>query len=89
MRLTGILKKKKCPSCEHNLHRVPKTLGDRLFLLMTLNILPFRRYKCLHCGWEGLRWNTARVKVSKQSEAPEIDWSLSRTRYKEAEMSTE
>ena len=57
MRVFNILKKRSCPSCTGRLTRKQRTFGDKMVKWSTFGILPFRRYKCVHCGWEGLRWN--------------------------------
>ncbi|HXH17840.1 MAG TPA: hypothetical protein VNJ07_02065, partial [Chitinophagales bacterium] len=63
MRMVGVLKKRNCPSCSGKLSRKPRTLFDKLLVVLTLNILPLRRYKCIHCGWEGLRWSGKKYKT--------------------------
>lgn len=65
-RLTGILQKNACPECGGKLTRRKRSFNDKIIVGLTLLLLPFRRYKCVHCGWEGLRW-----KVEKeQKKAP-------------------
>lgn len=56
MRLFGIYKKEDCPECQGRLTRKKRNSGDYMAKILTLAILPFRRYKCIHCGWEGIRW---------------------------------
>lgn len=56
-RIFGVLRKKNCPQCGGRLHRRPRQFNDHLLKALTLYILPFRRYKCKQCGWEGSRWN--------------------------------
>ena len=63
MRSFNILKKRSCPSCTGRLTRKQRTFGDKVVKWSTFNILPFRRYKCVHCGWEGLRWNIRKEQV--------------------------
>jgi DNA-directed RNA polymerase subunit RPC12/RpoP len=65
MRLFKVMKKGACPSCTGKLVRKARTMPDKIVKLSTFGILPFRRYKCVHCGWEGLRWNT-RVEQKKE-----------------------
>src|SRR5687768_11164313 len=60
MRLLRFMKKRTCPSCSGKLSRKKRNALDKLIIIVTLSILPFRRYKCIHCGWEGLRWSTKR-----------------------------
>lgn len=65
-RIFGVLRKETCPECGGKLIRRKRTFTDKVTVGLTLLILPFRRYKCVHCGWEGLRW-----KVEKeQKKAP-------------------
>lgn len=68
MRLMGIFKKDRCPKCTGRISRKNKTFGDRMIIGLTLGILPLRRYKCVHCGWAGLRWNTKKRKERSRSE---------------------
>ena len=82
MRLTGAMRKKRCPKCNHKLQRRKKALGDYIIKGIVLNILPFNRYKCIHCSWDGLRWNTERMR-KKQMEQKE---SRRKERYKFLEM---
>lgn len=56
VRLFGIYEKDCCPECQGRLTRKKRNAGDHFAKYMTLGILPFRRYKCIHCGWEGIRW---------------------------------
>ena len=58
LRLLGVLKRRTCPSCSGKLTRKRRNVPDKFLTALTLNIMPFRRYKCIHCGWEGLRWST-------------------------------
>ena len=57
IRIIGVYKKGKCPTCSGKLIRTNRLFPDRLKKWLTLGILPFRRYTCVHCGWEGVRWN--------------------------------
>ncbi len=57
-RLNGVFKKSDCPKCYAELKRKPKTLSDRILVILCLGILPLRRYECEVCKWEGMRWNT-------------------------------
>src|SRR5688572_9635007 len=57
MRVLRVFKKRMCPSCSGKLSRKKRTAFDKMLVIVSLNILPFRRYKCIHCGWEGVRWN--------------------------------
>lgn len=73
MRLLRIKKKRTCPSCSGKLSRKKRNALDKLLVLLVLNILPFKRYKCIHCGWEGLRWNTRKgdsFRTIKKGPAP-------------------
>lgn len=56
LRFFKVLEKGSCPSCEGKLTRKKRNAGDYFIIIVTLGILPFKRYKCLQCGWEGLRW---------------------------------
>lgn len=56
-RLFGIFRKEACPQCGGKLNRRPRNTGDYISKALTLSILPFRRYKCIRCGWNGIRWN--------------------------------
>lgn len=56
LRFFKVLQKGSCPSCEGKLTRKKRNAGDYFIIFATLGILPFKRYKCIQCGWEGLRW---------------------------------
>lgn len=45
-----------CPNCNQPLERVRRKNNDRFFNFITFQIFAFKRYKCNHCEWEGLRW---------------------------------
>ena len=64
MRIFRVLKKRTCPACSGKLSRKQRTVFDKIATLFTLNILPFRRYKCIHCGSDGLRWNNSKQRKS-------------------------
>ncbi len=64
LRLLKVLKKRTCPSCSGKLSRKQRNPLDKILTALTLNIMPFRRYKCVHCGWEGLRWSGRKHKSS-------------------------
>ena len=66
MRFLKVLKKRICPTCSGKITRRRKNFLDKILVALTFYILPLRRYKCIHCGWEGLRWN-ARKHKSKRS----------------------
>lgn len=52
-----------CPECLEQknkispLTRVKKRKSDILLIILTFNIFDLKRYKCLYCGWTGLRWS--------------------------------
>ncbi len=56
LRFFKVMEKSSCPSCAGKLTRKKRNAGDYFIIIITLGILPFKRYKCLQCGWEGLRW---------------------------------
>jgi len=56
LRLLRIMEKNHCPKCEGKLIRKKRNAGDYIIITFTFGLLPFKRYKCLQCGWEGLRW---------------------------------
>jgi len=63
LRWLKVLRKRSCPSCSGKLSRKPRNYFDRILVALTLYIMPFRRYKCVHCGWEGLRWSARKYKT--------------------------
>jgi hypothetical protein len=63
-RIFRVMEKGTCPSCDGKLTRKKRDSGDFLVIVLTFGILPFKRYKCLQCGWEGLRWRK-RKEVNK------------------------
>ena len=46
-----------CPECKNPLERIKRQSIDLLVNYLTLQLFPFKRYKCLECAWEGLRWD--------------------------------
>ena len=68
-RMAGILKRKKCPACAGRLIRKERTANERIFNILTFNILPLKRYKCLNCGWIGSRWSIKKKKKLKHVKA--------------------
>ena len=56
LRLFKVLEKSACPQCGNKLTRKKRVTGDYIVIILTLGVLPFKRYKCIQCGWEGLRW---------------------------------
>ncbi|CAN5169324.1 hypothetical protein BH09BAC1_BH09BAC1_27270 [soil metagenome] len=56
LRLFKVMEKNDCPRCAGRLTRKNRNTGDYLVIAASLGILPFKRYKCVQCGWEGLRW---------------------------------
>ncbi len=64
LRLFKVMQKANCPQCDGRLTRKKRNAGDYVVTAATLGVLPFKRYKCLQCGWEGLRWRKD-IKVNK------------------------
>lgn len=64
LRFFRVMEKNTCPDCESRLTRKKRNTGDYIIIIATLGILPFKRYKCLQCGWEGLRWRR-KIEVNK------------------------
>jgi uncharacterized protein with PIN domain len=56
LRFFSVMEKGNCPSCDGKLTRKKRDAGDYFVIAATFGILPFKRYKCIQCGWEGLRW---------------------------------
>ena len=56
LRLFKVMEKNDCPQCGGKLTRKKRNAGDHVVIAFTLGLLPFKRYKCIQCGWEGLRW---------------------------------
>ena len=63
MKLFGVGEKKKgesfmnsCPDCKNAMERIKRLKGDYLLNHLTFQIFNFKRYRCVDCGWEGLRW---------------------------------
>ena len=45
-----------CPDCKNPLERIKRLNGDYLLNHLTFHIFNFKRYRCIDCFWEGLRW---------------------------------
>jgi len=56
LRIFRVMEKGNCPSCGGKLTRKKRDAGDYFLIGISLGILPFKRYRCIQCGWEGLRW---------------------------------
>ena len=63
MKLCGFGKKEKhdnctnaCPDCKNAMERIKRLKGDYLLNYCTFQIFDLKRYRCMDCGWEGLRW---------------------------------
>ncbi len=46
-----------CPKCDNPLERIKRKKTDHLKNYFTLQIFDFKRFKCLKCSWEGIRWD--------------------------------
>ena len=64
MKLLGVGKKEKfetymncCPDCKKAIQRIKRLKRDHLLNYLTFLIFNYKRYRCIECGWEGLRWN--------------------------------
>lgn len=63
MKILGVGEKEKsesctncCPDCKNAMERIKRLKGDYLLNHLTFHIFSFKRYRCMDCGWEGLRW---------------------------------
>ena len=45
-----------CPDCKCAMERIKRLGGDYLLNHLTFHIFTYKRYRCMDCGWEGLRW---------------------------------
>ena len=45
-----------CPDCKCAMERIKRLRGDYLLNHLTFHIFNYKRYRCMDCGWEGLRW---------------------------------
>ncbi len=45
-----------CPDCQKAMERIKRKRRDYLLNHCTFHIFDFKRYRCMECGWEGLRW---------------------------------
>ena len=46
-----------CPDCQEPLERIRRKRIDYFINYLTFQIFDFKKYKCLHCAWEGRRWS--------------------------------
>ena len=47
-----------CPKCSEPLERIRRKKTDYILNYLTFQIFDFKRYKCLNCSWNGVRWET-------------------------------
>ena len=45
-----------CPDCSSSLNRVKRKTKDQITNYLTFRIFDYKRYVCVECGWEGLKW---------------------------------
>ena len=45
-----------CPDCKSAMERIKRLGGDYFLNHLTFHIFTYKRYRCMDCGWEGLRW---------------------------------
>ena len=45
-----------CPNCQEPLERIKRGKIDRIINYITFQIFDLKKYRCLHCAWEGRRW---------------------------------
>ena len=46
-----------CPNCKEALERIKRLTKDYLLNYLTFQIFDLKRYKCMSCAWEGLKWD--------------------------------
>ena len=63
MKGLGVGKKEKqgncinsCPDCANPLERIKRLQKDYILNHLTFHIFDYKRYRCMECAWEGLRW---------------------------------
>ena len=45
-----------CPDCKHAMERIKRMQGDYFLNHLTFHMFNLKRYRCMDCGWEGLKW---------------------------------
>ena len=45
-----------CPDCRNALERVKRKKIDYIKNYLSFQVFDFKRYRCVNCAWEGLRW---------------------------------
>ena len=45
-----------CPDCKEALERIKRIKKDFLVNYLTFQMFDFKRYKCMNCAWEGIKW---------------------------------
>ena len=65
IRILGVGKKEKCstclnccPDCKNPMERIKRLKGDYIINYLTFHLFNYKRYRCMECGWEGLKWET-------------------------------
>ena len=63
MKFTGVWEKEtsetclnSCPDCKCAMERIKRLGGDYFLNHLTFHIFTYKRYRCMDCGWVGLRW---------------------------------
>ena len=45
-----------CPDCKEALERIKRIKKDYIVNYLTFQMFDFKRYKCMNCAWEGIKW---------------------------------
>ena len=48
-----------CPDCGTALERIRRKNIDYIKNYLSFQVFDFKRYRCINCAWEGLRWERA------------------------------
>ena len=63
MKFLGVGEKEKCetcmnccPDCQNAMERIRRLKGDYFLNYISFHLFNYKRYRCIDCGWEGLRW---------------------------------
>jgi hypothetical protein len=72
LRVSNYYRLRRCPNCKGELKRSQRSGSDRLVTVLTLGIIPLKRYRCYTCYWEGRALEITK-NTKGRSRSEEID----------------
>jgi hypothetical protein len=68
LRVSNYYRIRRCPNCKGDLKRAQRSGSDRFVTVLTLGIIPLKRYRCYTCYWEGRALEIKNAKVRSKDE---------------------